>query len=287
MTNNVYEIVTNKIIEKLEQGTVPWQKSWINGNVAVNWKTQKPYRGINTMLLDSGEYLTFKQVQEAKGKVKKGAKSEIVVFWKWLEKEDKVSGDVEKIPMLKYYRVFNINQCEGIESKRKEEETFEHNPIEEAENIVKGYINSPSLSWNSGRAFYQPVMDHVNVPPMKEFPKVEEYYCTLFHEFVHSTGHSSRLNRNGITSATAHFGSEDYSKEELVAEIGASMLTGLSGFVDVTFDNSTAYIQSWLRNLKDDKTLIVKAASQAQRAVDYILGISYNEENKNEKAIRR
>ncbi|CCW08357.1 MULTISPECIES: ArdC-like ssDNA-binding domain-containing protein [Bacillus] len=216
MANNVYEIVTNKIIEKLEQGTVPWQKPWINGKVAVNWKTQKPYRGINTMLLDSGEYLTFKQVQEAKGKVKKGAKSEIVVFWKWLEKEDKVSGDVEKIPMLRYYKVFNINQCEGIESKRKEEETFEHNLIEEAENIVKGYINSPSLSWNSGRAFYQPIMDHVNVPTMKDFTKVEEYYSTLFHEFIHSTGHSNRLHRDGITSATAHFGSEEYSKEELV-----------------------------------------------------------------------
>lgn len=121
---------------------------------------------------------------------------------------------------------------------------------------------------------------HVNVPPMKDFPRVEEYYCTLFHELVHSTGHSSRLKRSGITSTTAHFGSEDYSKEELVAEIGASMLTGLSGFVDVTFDNSTAYIQSWLRNLKDDKTLIVKAASQAQKAIDYILGVSYNVENK-------
>ncbi|MBU4642907.1 ArdC family protein [Bacillus toyonensis] len=287
MANNVYEIVTNKIIEKLEQGTVPWKKPWVNGNIAVNWKTQKPYRGINTMLLDSGEYVTFKQVQEAKGKVKKGAKSEIVVFWKWLEKEDKETGNIEKIPMLRYYKVFNINQCEGIESKRKEEETFEHNPIEDAENIVKGYVNSPSLSWNSGRAFYQPVMDHVNVPPMKDFPKVEGYYSTLFHEFIHSTGHCSRLNRDGITSATAHFGSEEYSKEELVAEIGASMLTGLAGFVDVTFDNSTAYIQSWLRNLKNDKTLIVKAASQAQKAVDYILGVSYNEENKNEKAIRQ
>lgn len=118
---------------------------------------------------------------------------------------------------------------------------------------------------------------------MKDFPKVEEYYSTLFHEFIHSTGHSNRLHRDGITSATAHFGSEEYSKEELVAEIGASMLTGLAGFVDITFDNSTAYIQSWLRNLKNDKTLIVKAASQAQKAVDYILGVSYNEENKVKK----
>lgn len=276
MTNSVYEIVTNKIMEKLEQGTVPWQKPWVNGNAAVNWKTQKPYRGINTMLLDPGEYVTFKQVQEAKGKVKKGAKLEIVVFWKWIETENKDTGKEEKIPLLRYYRVFNINQCEGIESKRQEE-TFEHDPIEEAENIIKGYINSPSFSYNSGRAYYQPGIDHINIPPMKDFRQVEEYYATTFHELTHSTGHVSRLKRNGITSATAHFGSEEYSQEELVAEIGASMLTGLVGFVDVIFDNSAAYIQSWLRKLKDDKTLIVKAASQAQKAVDYILGETKNE----------
>ena len=106
MTKSVYEIVTNKIIEKLEQGTVPWQKPWVNGNAAVNWKTQKPYRGINTMLLDPGEYITFKQIQEAKGKVKKGAKSEIVVFWKWIETENKDTGKEEKIPFFRYYKSF-------------------------------------------------------------------------------------------------------------------------------------------------------------------------------------
>jgi antirestriction protein ArdC len=274
MTNSVYEIVTNKIMEKLEQGTVPWKKPWVNGNAAVNWKTQKPYRGMNTMLLDPGEYVTFKQVQEAKGKVKKGAKSEIVVFWKWIDTKNKDTGKDEKIPLLRHYRVFNIDQCEGIESKRQEEETFEHDPIEEAENIIKGYIYSPSFSYNPGRAYYQPSIDHINIPPMKDFRQVEEYYATTFHELTHSTGHASRLKRNGITSATAHFGSEEYSQEELVAEIGASMLTGLAGFVDVTFDNSAAYIQSWLRKLK---TLIVKAASQAQKAVDYILGETKNE----------
>lgn len=216
MANSVYEIVTNKIIEKLEQGTVPWKKPWVNENAAVNWKTQKPYRGINTMLLDPGEYVTFKQVQEAKGKVKKGAKSEIVVFWKWIETENKDTGQKEKIPLLRYYRVFNINQCEGIESKRQEEETFEHDPIEEAENIIKGYINSPSFSYNSGRAYYQPSIDHINIPPMKDFRQVEEYYSTFFHELTHSTGHTSRLKRSGITSATAHFGSEEYSQEVLL-----------------------------------------------------------------------
>ena len=108
------------------------------------------------MLLDSGEYVTFKQAQEANAKIKKGAKSEIVVFWKWVETKNKDTGKEEKVPLLRYYRVFNINQCEGIESKRQEEEIFEHDPIEEAENIIKGYINSPSFSYNSGRAKYRP-----------------------------------------------------------------------------------------------------------------------------------
>lgn len=277
MAMNVYEIVTEKIIEKLESGVIPWHKPWVGqSGAAVNWKTQKAYRGINTMLLEPGEYITFNQVKEAKGKVKKGAKSEIIVFWKWLEKEDKETGEVENIPMLKYYRVFNINQCEGIESKRNEDvPEFEHDPIEEAENIVKGYMNKPSISWESGiGAFYQPGRDHVNVPPMKDCPKVEEYYCTFFHELIHSTGHRSRLNREGITE-TARFGSQTYSKEELVAEIGATMLTGLAGFAEVTFDNSTAYIKSWLKKLKDDKTLIVKAAAQAQKSVDHILGVKW------------
>lgn len=275
MGKNIYEMVTDRIIEQLEKGVVPWRKPWISkSGPAVNWKTQKAYRGINVMLLEPGEYLTFKQVQEAGGKVKKGSKSHIVVFWKWLEKEE--NGEVEKIPLLRYYNVFNINQCEGIESKRNENlPEFEHNPIEEAENIVNGYINSPTVSFNSGDgAWYQPGMDHVNVPPMKDFPKAEEFYCTYFHELVHSTGHSKRLNRDGITG-THRFGSNDYSKEELVAEIGASMLTGFAGISDVTFDNSASYIQSWLSKLKDDKTLVVKAGAQAQKAVDYILGVKW------------
>lgn len=276
---NVYELVTNQIIEKLEQGTIPWRKPWVNGGAAVNWKTQKPYRGINTLLLPPGEYATFKQISEAGGKVKKGEKSSIVVFWKWLEKEDQDTDEVEKIPLLRYYRVFEINtQCEGLESKRKIEKEFEHDPIEVAEEIFKGYINSPSYSWLGGSATYNPLRDHVNVPPMKDFPKIEEYYSTLFHEMMHSTGHKNRLNREGITSQTAHFGSETYSKEELVAEIGASFLCGKAGISNDTIENSSAYIQSWLRVLKDDKTLIVKASQQAQKGADLILGITFDKD---------
>lgn len=267
---NVYEIVTNKIIEKLEEGVIPWRKPWVNGG-AVNWKTQKPYRGINTMLLEPGEYATFKQIKEAGGKIKKGEKSHIVVFWKWIEKEDEETEKVEKFPILRYFKVFEINtQVEGLESKRSTE-SFEHDPIEEGEKILEGFMDKPSLSWKEGSAYYQPFPDHVNVPPMKDFKKVEEYYSTLFHELVHSTGHKDRLNRKEVNGTHA-FGSEDYSREELVAEMGAAMLCGVAGIDNSTIDNSASYIQSWLRALKEDSKMVVIAGARAQKAVDYILG---------------
>lgn len=275
MTNAIYEMVTNKIIEKLEQGIIPWRKPWTGQAQAVNWKTQKPYRGINTMLLDAGEYATFKQITEAGGKVKKGAKSEIVVFWKFLEKENE-EGEKENIPMLRYYRVFNIEtQVEGLKSKRGEVGTFEHNKMEECENIIKGYVGKPSLSFKNDGAYYTPSMDNVNMPPMKHFPKLEEYYSTFFHELVHSTGHKDRLGREGVTGTT-YFGSETYSKEELVAELGAQMLCSIAGINnEPIIDNSASYIGSWLKKLKDDKTLLVKAGGQAQKAVDHILNIKW------------
>ncbi|MED4456166.1 zincin-like metallopeptidase domain-containing protein [Metabacillus fastidiosus] len=275
MAVNVYEMVTNKIIEKLEQGTIPWRKPWTGQAMAVNWNTQKPYRGINTMLLEPGEYATFKQISEAGGKVKKGAKSEIVVFWKFLEKENE-EGEKENIPFLKYYRVFNIaTQVEGLKSKRGEVETYTHDKMEECENIIKGYMDKPSFSFKNDGAYYIPSLDNLNMPPMKHFPKLEEYYSTFFHELIHSTGHKSRLNRDGIIGIT-HFGSETYSKEELVAELGAQMLCSIAGIHnEPVIDNSASYIKSWLGKLKDDKTLLVKAGGQAQKAADYILGIKF------------
>lgn len=267
----MYEIVTEKVMEELEKGVVPWRKPWINGG-AVNWKTQKAYRGINVFLLESGEYATYKQIQEAGGKVRKGEKSHIVVFWKWLEKEDDESGKVEKIPYLRYYRVFEVNsQVEGLESKRKEM-SFDHDPMEKAEEIYKGYINAPDYTFYSGKAVYYPTLDKVNCPPLKDFPKVEEFYSTLFHEMVHSTGHKNRLARSGVTTQDVAFGDEVYSKEELVAEMGAAMLCGVAGIDNDTISNSASYIHSWLRSLKEDSRLVVQAAAQAQKAADYILG---------------
>ena len=273
MNKKVYEMVTNQIIERLEQGVVPWRKPFQSGT-AVNWKTQKKYRGINSILLTGGEYATFKQIKEAGGKIKKGEKSQIVVFWKWLEYDDEDNeGKKKKVPFLRYYRVFEVNtQVEGLESRRKDITEYDHDPIEKAEEIKDNYFNAPSFSFKPLGAWYKPFEDHINVPPMKEFENIHEFYSTLFHEMIHSTGHKERLNRESVVEMNS-FGSQSYSKEELVAEIGASMLCGVAGIDNETIDNSASYIQSWLKALRNDHTLIVKASQQAQKAADHILGI--------------
>ncbi|MCK9268045.1 MAG: zincin-like metallopeptidase domain-containing protein [Alkaliphilus sp.] len=272
MKKTVYEIVTEKIIEKLEKGTIPWRTPW-NSKPAVNWNTQRAYNGINAILLDPGEYATFNQIREAGGKVKKGEKSQLVVFWKWIEKEND-DGKTDKIPFLRYYNVFEIStQCEGLTSRRKDTEEYNHDPIEAAEAITAGYANSPEIKFAPGRAYYRPSDDFISVPELKDYKKPEEYYSTLFHEMIHSTGNKTRLDRKGITEIAA-FGSETYSKEELVAEIGAAMLCGKAQIENATIENSAAYIKSWMRKLKEDSRLIVTAASQAQKAADYIQGIS-------------
>nr|WP_256718834.1 zincin-like metallopeptidase domain-containing protein [Paenibacillus odorifer] len=198
-----------------------------------------------------------------------------MVFWKWLEKKDEETGETEKIPLLRYYKVFNIaTQCEGLESKRNSEQAYEHDPIEEAERLVTGYADRPPIHFAPGRGFYRPGDDMINVPPMVDYKQPEEYYCTLFHELVHSTGHTKRLNRSGITELAA-FGDENYSKEELIAAIGAAMMCGVCGIDNTTIENSAAYINGWLRALKDDQRMIVLAAGKAQRAADYMQGISF------------
>lgn len=279
MSKSVYEIITNKIIEELEKGVIPWHKPW-NGHNAVNWKTQKPYRGINNFLVEPGEYASKKQILEAGGRIKKEemANSHTIVYWFWKEVVDEETKEKKKFAKPFYYRVWEINkQCTGLESKRNIE-TYDHDPIEKAEEIFKGYINCPDYTFESGRAVYYPTLDRINCPPIKDFRIVEEYYCTLFHEMIHSTGHKARLNRSGITTGGVAFGDEVYSKEELIAEMGAAMLCGCAGIDNRTIQNSASYIDSWLRALKNDNRLVLQAAAQAQRAADYILGIEFKEE---------
>lgn len=276
---NVYEMVTNRIIAELEKGNIPWKRPWTGvRSGAYNRISKKPYSIINQMLLQhTGEYATFKQWTDLGGHIRKGEKSEFVVFWKILEKEetneDTGEKEVRKIPMLRYYNVFHISQVDGVEPL--EVPFREVEPIEEADKIITMYVNREHLDFKelpSNKAFYSPSCDRVVVPMKEQYENINEYYSTTFHELTHSTGHNIRLDRLE-TGAIASFGSETYSKEELVAEIGSASLVNMLGIeTPQTFKNSTAYIQNWLQVLKNDNKFIVSASSRAEKAVNYILG---------------
>lgn len=275
---NVYDMVTNRIIAELEKGNIPWKRPWTGvRSGAYNRITKKPYSIINQMLLKhSGEYASFKQWTDLGGHIRKGEKSEIVVFWKIFESKETNpdTGEIEikKIPLLRYYNVFHISQVEGV--KPLEVPFKEVEPIEEAEKIITMYIEREHIDFNecvSNEAYYSPSQDKVVVPLKEQYNLVNEYYSTTFHELTHSTGHKNRLDRLE-TGAIASFGSETYSKEELVAEIGSATLMNVTGIeTPKTFKNSTAYIQGWLQVLKNDNKFIVSASSKAEKAVNYIL----------------
>lgn len=277
---NVYDMITDRIIAELEKGQIPWEKPWTGvRSGAYNRITKRPYSLLNQMLLQhSGEYATFKQWQDLGGHVRKGAKSEIVVFWKIFESKETNpdTGEIEikKIPLLRYYNVFHISQVDGVEPLAPEHLNDEVEPIEAGDKIINDYINREHLNFvecKSNKAYYSPSNDTVVVPLKEQYNLINEYYSTTFHELTHSTGHKNRLNRlqSGAVSA---FGSENYSKEECVAEIGSATLMSIAGIeTPKTFRNSTAYIQNWLQVLRNDNKFIVSASSKAEKAVNYIL----------------
>ena len=273
---DIYAEVTSRIIQQMENGVIPWHKPWIASGKAISHATGKAYSLLNQMLLGRpGEYVTFKQCQEAGGRIRKGEKAHMVVFWKWIEQEDEETGEVKEVPFLRYYNVFHIDQCEGVTAKHTSEVRFPDGAevLEAAQEIVYDYLGREGvkLSHSEGdRAFYRPATDEVVLPIRKQFVSTAEYYSTVFHELTHSTGHPSRLNR---LNRAAFFGTEDYSKEELVAEIGAATLVNHVGLeTDHSFRNNAAYVQNWLQVLKDDKRFIVSAAGKAEKAVNLILG---------------
>lgn len=296
---NVYEIVTQKMIEKIEEsGQLPWVRPWTSRGMAVNYVTQKPYRGLNQFLTEPGEeYASYKQIKAAGGTIKKSEykKWTIVTYWLWTKKkrneEDTEEGEEKtgkKFAIPFYYKVWKISQCEGLESKRKEVEVYDHDPIEEAEIIKDDFFsqpNAPGFGFGPGKAVYVPSLDLVNTPPLEDFMDAERYYSTIFHEMAHSTGHASRLNRPGIVQFDK-FGSEQYSKEELIAEFSAAMLCGVAGIENKTIEQSAIYLKGWVSKLKDEPKWLLVAAGQAQKASDMILGISHdNEESKDNEEV--
>lgn len=283
----IYEMATERIIAELEKGIIPWQKPWTGARTgAYNYITGRTYCLMNQFMLNHKDgYVTFNQAKKAGGHVKKGAKSEIVFEWivKSYQKKDE-NGDpmtdedgnpvMYKRISLTYDKVFWIGDCEGLPVKERNEEQLD--PVEAAENIIADYVQRSGVKFHndspSNEAFYAPGLDSVTVPMISQYKNVGEYYSTTFHELTHSTGHKSRLNRFEENGASAAFGSETYSKEELVAELGAATLVNFVGLEnEKSFRNSAAYIQSWLKVLKNDKKFIISTSAKAEKAVALIL----------------
>ncbi|MBX7109627.1 MAG: ssDNA-binding domain-containing protein [Chitinophagales bacterium] len=275
---DVYTIVTDRIIELLKQGTIPWKKPWAEAGIPQNLISRRVYRGLNVMLLASLGYeqnyfLTYSQIKELGASVKKDEKSYPVVYWNWVEPKQE-EGEIlnsKKYPFLRYYNVYNVAQCTGIPPEKIPVVTRQAYPIQACEHIIENMPSKPKITQKEAKAYYNPLLDFINMPKMGTFSSNESYYATLFHELVHSTGHLTRLNRKGLLEMT-EFGSPPYSFEELVAEIGACYLESLTGIAEKQIDNNVAYISGWLDKLENDDHFIVLASSQAQKAVDYILG---------------
>lgn len=296
---NVYQIVTNRIIEQLEKGLIPWRRPWTGVQLAdggaINYVTRKPYSLLNQMLLGrEGEYLTFKQIESLGGKIKKGAAAGMVVFYSSCTRKERkeVKEDGEEttkivyeeklVPVLKYYHVFHLDDVTGIDTKIQPEKPLSAvDPITEADAVINAYVErEDGLTFTndkpSNQAYYSPASDAVVVPMLSQYTVKEEYYSTTFHELTHSTMHENRCNRKSENKLAA-FGSEDYSREELVAEIGSAMLCNRLGIDnEKAFKNSVAYIQGWLTKLKNDNKMIVWASSRAEKAAKYILNETDN-----------
>jgi antirestriction protein ArdC len=281
---SVYEVITSRIVKQLESGVAPWRKPWkVRGKSGLprNLVSRREYRGINVWILLSSGYaspywLTFRQARELDGHVRQGEVGFPVVYWKFGTREVQ-DGDetIEKRSVLcRYYTVFNVEQCERLRTGPAEspESQTAVQPIEACEQVLDGWLGKPTIRHGGDCASYSKVTDSVHMPERTCFDSVEEYYSTLFHELTHSTGHPKRLNRATLTDFE-RFGDLNYSREELVAEMGASFLAGYCGIENRTINNSAAYLANWLEALKNDSRMVLVAAGQAQKAADLILGV--------------
>lgn len=284
MVTRIYDLVTARVLEALSKGVVPWRKPWHTKPQPANAATGKSYRGVNLLLLglaDHGDHrwLTIKQANELGGTVRRGETASLVVFWKRWEpstQDEEESTRKRSIPVLRYYHVFNVEQCESVrlEPLPEREQPSEEQRIAAAECLVRSMPDPPTIEEKGEAAWYSPLDDRVRVPPFSVFRAVEHFYGTLFHELGHATGHQKRLARKGVMDRIL-FGSEEYSREELVAELTSAFCCSAVGLDNSLTDNSASYVCSWLKALEDDPKAVVLAASQAQRAADYIRGMNH------------
>lgn len=291
---SLYDKVTNKIITMIEKGVVPWKKPWSTYGLARNYVSGRLYTGINYLLMNNTNYpipyfLTFNQIKELGGNLKKGSEAEMLIYFKVYckdsndntltpeeAKQRRLKGEnIKVLRFIRYYNVFNLEDIEEVElnlNRFNEAKLTENERNERCEHIIRNMRKPPELRQiDSNRAYYHPAMDYINMPDIKQFENPEYYYATYFHELIHSTGHSSRLARDKVMDFSG-FGSKTYSKEELVAEMGASMLLSQCQIDhDSLVQNSASYLVGWLKVLKEDSKFIFKVFAEAQKAVEFIL----------------
>lgn len=289
MKTTVLDIVIEKVVKAVEEGkNLPWDRSWAQIGMPTNIFTGKRYRGTNIICLafdqwGSNYYATAKQVNEKGGRIIKeqyGSPS-IVAFYQMLtdtrvestaDITSAMEGKEKKIPMLKYYRVYNYEQMEGIEHPPIQKNL--NDPIEECERVVREMKNPPKIvSIESNKAFYIPAMDKITTPLITQFKDKESYYSTLFHELGHATGHESRLDRFSKDKSADNM--SDYGVEELIAEFTSCIMLGMLG-VNKNTDRSAAYIQGWMKVIQNEPRILVKAAGQAQKAADLICNVTFD-----------
>jgi antirestriction protein ArdC len=301
LKNDVYQKVADRLIEMIDNNVIPWRKPWKQTaedggsmfEACVSYSTGKPYSFLNQILCEfrEGQYITFAQAKKVGGNVKRGAKGYPVVFWSFVEKDATDQngnkkyndrGEVVKTsyPVLKWYHVFNVEDCENIPERKKvvvpdddSGDVVALDPIQAAEDLAHNYVTREGITLNIGksnRAYFQPSSDTVVLPELSQFTEVSEYYSTMFHELTHSTGVKTRLNRDEMTKIVA-FGDQDYSREELTAEMGAAFILGRLGIQqESTVTNSAAYLQGWRKAIKNDPKCVVLAAGRAEKAANYI-----------------
>jgi len=288
MNKELVERINALVVEQLENGIAPWRKPWnASGYMPMSLTSNKEYSGINALVLaicgaqyKRSLWVTYKQAQALGGNVRKGEKSLPVVYWSRIIKPGEDGKPVSKGAFMKFYSVFNVEQCDGItipaiyDIKREPVDT-----LPALNSIVAGYASKPEIYYKQqGAAFYNPVTDSITLPPLDAFDDAESHAYTLCHEMIHSTGHQSRLDRFKEDDKPARFGDANYAREELVADIGAQILLSSNG-INYNMENSASYLAGWLKALKNDPSLIISASGKAQRAADYIQGINRKEES--------
>jgi antirestriction protein ArdC len=285
---DVYTRVTDKIVADLEQGVRPWMKPW-NAEHAAGRITKplrhngQAYNGINILMLWSAAvregysapiWMTFRQAKELGAHVRKGEKGELVVYANTITRtEENANGEgVEQtIPFMKGYTVFNVEQIEGLPAHYYQLAEPVLDPVQRIEHAERFFASTGAdIRHGGNQAYYTLGSDRIQLPPFESFRDAESYYATLAHETTHWTRHPSRLDRD---FGRKRWGDEGYAQEELVAELGAAFLSADLALTPEVRDDHTAYIESWLKVLKQDKRAIFTAAAHAQRAVDFLHGL--------------